>query len=117
MKLIVEVIGMKAFKGNIDNKDIDSGTIYARVKLDARNNKADGNTANFKVGEAVEEWRMPNAAAILAMKDQKIPFNCALEVERVSNGRETKDVVLSCAAVGSVSAAFEVPSSPVRRAA
>jgi hypothetical protein len=96
MNILVEVCGMKAFKGTIDGKSIDSGTLFARVKLDARNNKVGEHELNFKAGEAVEEWRMPNAAAVMSISHQQVPFVCSLEVERVSNGRETKDVVVGC---------------------
>lgn len=94
MKLNVEVVGMKAFKGSIDNKEIDSATLYARVKMDSRTNRADGTGVNWKVGEAVEEWKLPSSEYVLRMKHLTCPFVAELEVERLSNGRETKDVVM-----------------------
>jgi hypothetical protein len=91
-QIMVEVVGMKAFRGRIDNSAIDSGTLFTRVKLDQRNNKEG---ENFKAGEAIEEWKLPNADAVFRMQHlaQSMPFTAVLEVERVSNGRESKEVV------------------------
>jgi hypothetical protein len=99
MELTVEVVGMKAFKGNIDGKEIDSGTLYSRVKLATKNNEQG---KNFKGGECVEEWKMPNAQSVFAMQHLPYPFVVKLEVERVSNGTESKEVVMSVRPVESM---------------
>ena len=93
MAIKVEVIGMKAFKGTVQGEAIDSGTLFCRVKLDTRYNK-DGE--NFKAGESIEEWKMPNAEAVFRMKHLPLPFHASLEVERVSNGKETRELVTEC---------------------
>lgn len=91
MGLIVKVVGMKAYKGFVNGEGINSGAIFGEVKLDTRYNK-DGE--NFKAGIAVEEWKMPDADTIFRMKHIPLPFMCELEIERVSNGKESKEVVL-----------------------
>jgi len=113
MELTVEVIGMKAFKGNIDGKEIDSGTLYTRVKLATKNNE-DGK--NFKGGECVEEWKMPNAASVFAMQHLPYPFVAKLEVERVSNGSESKEVVMSARPMESAAQRGRVEAAQLKAA-
>lgn len=91
MALTIEVVGMKAFRGIVNGEGIDSGTLYGRIKLDQRFNKPG---ENFKGGHAVEEWKMPNAETVFRMQHLPFPFMCSLEVERVSNGKETKEMVI-----------------------
>lgn len=91
MALTIEVVGMKAFRGTVNGEKIDSGTLYGRIKLDQRFNKAG---ENFKGGHAVEEWKMPDAEAVFRMQHLPFPFMCSLEIERVSNGKETKEMVI-----------------------
>ena len=90
MALTIEVVGMKAFRGTVNGERIDSGTLFGRVKLDQRFNKPG---ENFKGGHAVEEWKMPNAEVVFRMQHLSFPFMCSLEIERVSNGKETKEMV------------------------
>lgn len=90
MALTIEVVGMKAFRGTVNGETIDSGTLYGRVKLDQRYNKPG---ENFKGGHAVEEWKMPGSEFVFRMQHLSFPFMCSLEVERVSNGKETKEMV------------------------
>jgi hypothetical protein len=104
--VVVEVIGMKAFKGFVNNEGINSGMLFGRVKLDDRYNKPG---ENFKGGFAVEEWRMPDAEPVFRMQHLPMPFTCALEIERVSNGRETKEVVMDARPVETVKA---TPADP-----
>lgn len=92
MALIIKVVGMKAFKGFVNKDGINSGTLFAEVKMDARHNKQG---ENFKTGIAMEEWKMPDADAVFRMQHIPVPFLCELEIERVSNGRESKEVVIS----------------------
>ena len=91
MELTVEVVGMKAFKGFVNGEGINSGAIYARVKMDQRHNKPN---ENFKAGFITEEWKVPDADTIFRMQHLPVPFACVLEIERVSNGRESREVVL-----------------------
>ena len=92
MELTIEVVGFKAFKGFVQGEGINSGVLYSRVKLDERYNKPG---ENLKGGITTEEWKMPNADAVFAMQRIPLPFMAVLEIERVSNGKETKEVVLS----------------------
>lgn len=92
MELTIEVVGFKAFKGFVQGEGINSGVLYSRVKLDERYNKPG---ENLKAGITTEEWKMPNADAVFAMQRIPLPFLAVLEVERVSNGKETKEVVIS----------------------
>lgn len=100
MELMVELVGMKAFRGTLDGKLINSGTLYTMVKLDARYNKKDAESTNWKFGDSIEEWKVPDAEIVMRLAhlnpSVKSPVTVRLEVERVSNGRETKEVVLGC---------------------
>jgi hypothetical protein len=91
MELTVEVIGMKAFKGKVQNEFIDSGKLYTRTKLNERNNRTG---ELFSKGEVTEEWKLPNAEAVFRMQHIPMPFTARLEVERVSNGKEAKEIVM-----------------------
>lgn len=91
----VEVVGMKAFKGVIDGKSMDSGVFYSMVRLDERFNKPG---ENFKSGNAIEEWKLGSSEIVFRVAHLKPskdnPVMMRLEVERVSNGRETKEIVM-----------------------
>lgn len=104
MAVTIEVIGMKAFKGSVNGEAIDSGTLFARIKLDTRYNKPG---ENFKAGHGAEEWKMPNAETVFRMQHLPLPFMASLEVERVSNGKETKEMVIDCVPI-------EVAKEPVQ---
>lgn len=106
MALMVEVVGMKAFKGFVNGEGINSGTVYARVKLDDRYNKPG---ENFKGGYAVEDWKMPDADAVFRMQHIPLPFVAELEVERVSNGKESREVVIG---VRPVETLAQAPARP-----
>jgi len=98
MELMVEVVGMKCFKGIIDGKQMDSGAVYSLVKLDERFNKVEDTSVNIKGGHFIEEWKLSSSAPILRMQSLKPsiknPVMCRMEVERVSNGRETTELVI-----------------------
>lgn len=100
MELMVELVGMKAFKGTLDGKPINSGSLYTMVKLDERYNKKDAESTNWKFGHSIEEWKLADAEIVMRLAhlkpSVKNPVSVRLEVERVSNGRETKEVVLGC---------------------
>ena len=91
MEQVIEVVGFKAFKGFVQGEGINSGTLYSRVKMDARYNKPG---ENIKGGIATEEWKMPDADTVFRMQHIPLPFMVELDVERVSNGKESKEVVL-----------------------
>lgn len=109
MGLTVEVVGMKAFKGSVSGEAIDSATLFGRIKLDQRYNKPG---ENFKAGYSVEEWKMPNAETVFRMQHLSLPFFCSLEIERVSNGKETKEMVIDARPVEPVQAPRTVQKTP-----
>lgn len=98
MELTLEIIGLKAFKGSIDGKAINSGALYASVRLDERHNRDDDKGFNFKTGHAIEEWKVGDVELIKRVAhlkpSAKNPVVMRLEVERVSNGKETTEVVI-----------------------
>lgn len=98
MELVVEIVGMKAFKGTIDGKVIDSASLFGVVRLDSRFNKRDGSGINWKVGFALEEWKLPNSDVAMRMMHLnpsiKNPVSVKLEIERVSNGKESTEVII-----------------------
>jgi hypothetical protein len=114
MGLVVEVVGLKAFKGVVQGDTIDSGKLFARVKFDTRFNEKG---KNFAAGQFVEEWRLPSAEHVFRMQHIPLPFMCDLEVDRVSNGKETKEVVIDCRPVDTVKPMQPPVQVPVRQAA
>lgn len=108
MALMVEVVGMKAFKGFVNGEGINSGTLYSRVKLDERYNKPG---ENFKGGHATEEWKMPDADTVFRMQHIPRPFMCELEIERVSNGKESREVVIGARPVETLAQAPARPAA------
>ena len=113
MELTVEVIGMKAFKGTIQGEFINSGKVFSRIKFNERNNRAG---ENFSKGEALEEWRLPDADSVFALQHLSTPFTARLEIERVSNGKETKEIVTSITPVESSSLLAKHKAAEVRPA-
>lgn len=91
MAHIIKVTGFKAFKGFVNGEGINSGTLFSEVRLDTRYNKPG---ENIKGGIATEEWKMPDADTVFRMQHIPLPFMVELDVERVSNGKESKEVVL-----------------------
>lgn len=125
MELKVAVIGMKAFKGTVQGSAIDSGTLYAVVRLDSRYNKREEGSWNHKEGHAVEEWKLPSAEHVFRMAHLKPsitnPVMVVLEIERVSNGTESKEMVIDARpverAVNTASDPLTVKPAPARAAA
>ena len=123
MQITVEIIGMKAFKGSIDGKAINSGVFYSSVRLDERFNKSETNgDMNWKTGHAVEEWKVGYAELIMRCAHLKPtikkPVVMLLEVERVSNGKETTELVMDARPLEAV--AVDTPPAqpaPLRKAA
>lgn len=91
MAHIIKVTGFKAFKGFVNGEGINSGTLFSEVRLDTRYNKPG---ENIKGGIATEEWKMPDADTVFRMQHIPLPFMVELDIERVSNGKESKEVVL-----------------------
>lgn len=91
MALIIKVVGSKAYKGFVNGEGINTGTLFAEVRLDTRFNKP---SENFKGGICTEEWKMPDADTVFRMQHIPFPFMVELDIERVSNGKESKEVVL-----------------------
>lgn len=85
----VKVIGIKRFEGTLDGKAINSGKLFCEVKLDDSRN---GQT-QFSKGLAIEEIRLPSAELVKRVEHLPLPFWAELDTERVSNGREAKEVV------------------------
>jgi hypothetical protein len=108
MEILVEVIGMKAFKGTIDGKAINSGCFYASVRLDERHNRDDSEGLNHKTGHAIEEWKVGDAELVKRVAHLKPsiknPVIMRMDVERVSNGKETTEVVMDVRPVDAVAA-------------
>ena len=98
MELVIEVVGIKAFKGVIDGKAIDSASLFGIVRLDSRFNKRDSSGVNWKVGFALEEWKLPNSDVGMRMMHLnpsiKNPIAVKLEVERVSNGKDSTEIII-----------------------
>lgn len=112
----VEVVGMKAFKGVIDGKSMDSGVFYSMVRLDERFNKPG---ENYKSGNAIEEWKLGSSELVFRVAHLKPskdnPVMMLLEVERVSNGKETKEIVMDAFPVSqtySAAPAHQATSTP-----
>lgn len=99
-QMVIEMIGMKAFKDVLDGKPVDSGTLYSNVKLDHRYNKPG---INFKAGDAVEEWKLGSADIVFRIAhlnpSKSNPILMRLEIERLSNGKETKEIVMDAVPV------------------
>lgn len=98
MQVTVEVIGYKAFKGSIDGKVMNTGVFFSTVRLDERYNKTEGNDLNWKGGHCVEEWKVGDTDLIMRVvplkPSIKNPVVMVLEIERVSNGKETTELVI-----------------------
>lgn len=124
MELIIDVIGMKCFKGVVDGQAINSGAVYSLVRLDERFNKIESDSTNWKTGSAIEEWKVGDAQLVLSLASLKPsvknPVPMRLEIERVSNGRDTREVVVGIQPVNAPAvdqSTGEIKPQPVRRAA
>ena len=82
----VKVIGAKWFKGNIDGKDLDSGTVFIEERLDDRRGTAKGFAASA--------YKVSSAAAAQAIANRgDFPLTCIVEFERVTNGKESETII------------------------
>ena len=81
----VRVTGCKWFKGNIDGKDLDSGTVFVEERLDDRRGTAKGRAATA--------YKVSSSAVAQALAKRDFPLMCDVEFERVSNGRESETII------------------------
>ena len=100
----MEITGLKRFKGVIDGKEINSGAVFVRIKLDDTRNNLD----SVKKGECTEELRV-DPAIIKAVEHNTFPLLCEVETERVSNGRESREVVIAIRPIDLAPAATAKP--------
>jgi len=89
----VKVVGMKRWKGTLDGKSIDSAKVFIEVKLDGSRNGDREGTSSFSGGFCTEELKCPSDA-IKRVEHTPLPFMAELETERVSNGRDVREVVI-----------------------
>lgn len=84
----VRVVGLKVWCGELEGKRIKSGKVFAEVKLDDRKN----NVEQWAKGVAVEEYRV-DVEIVQRFSDLPLPFDAELVIERVSNGKTSREVV------------------------
>jgi hypothetical protein len=97
MRMIMraQVVGAKRFKGTVDGKDINSGKLYVLTSLNGQRNSAD----SFAMGACTEELALKDGEFIKVLEvDQRLIRGemvwVELELERVTNGRESRDLVV-----------------------
>lgn len=114
--MLVDVIGLKAFKGTLDGKPIDSASLFTIVRMDERYNKQDQQGLNWKLGHAVEEWKLPSADHAFRLAHLKPsmsnPIRVRLDVERVSNGRESREIVTDAVPIDRAGNPVQDPLQP-----
>lgn len=99
------VSGIAYFDGNIDGKQLNSGTLFILQELD--NSKG---TAN---GERTVEKKCDSADIIKRLMHNEFPLKCKITYEeRVSKGAE-RMIVIQCVPVGPA----KMPGNPVPKAA
>ncbi|MEK6805317.1 MAG: hypothetical protein AABY95_01535 [Pseudomonadota bacterium] len=82
----VKVTGVKWFKGNIDGKDLDSGTVFVEERLDDRRGTAKG--------YACTPYKVSSAAVAIALSGRAFPLVCAVEFGRVTNGKGESESII-----------------------
>lgn len=85
----VKVLGLKRFSGVVDGKPINSGKLYAEVKLDDSRNS----DTQFSKGHAAEELRV-SPDVIKRLEHLPLPFMADVETERVMTGKGAQEVVI-----------------------
>lgn len=88
----VTVVGMRYFQGAVDGKQLDSGKLYTLCNLD----ESKGNAK----GQFTEEWRLPNGETVKRLMHLPVPFEAELDISRVGNGREARELVLDVRPIG-----------------
>lgn len=82
----VKVTGAKWFKGNIDGKDLDSGTVFIEERLDDRRGTAKG--------YACTAYKLSSSARAEAIAKGEFPMLCEVEFERMTNGKGDSENVI-----------------------
>lgn len=85
----VKVTGFKYFTGQVDGKTINSGKLYSECNLDGSRNDSDRQWAS---GVFTEEWKVP-VECVKRIMHIPCPFMAELDVQRVGNGKEARDMV------------------------
>ncbi|MDT8997769.1 hypothetical protein RQP53_00605 [Paucibacter sp. APW11] len=85
----VKVTGFKYFTGTVDGKSINSGKLYTECALDVSRNDSEKQWAK---GIFTEEWKVP-VEAVKRLMHLPVPFLAELEVQRVGNGKEARELV------------------------
>jgi len=98
----VKVTGVKFFDGNVDGKNIDSGTVFIEQLLDFRNGTAKGC--------AVTAYPLASSKEAKALMNHDFPLTCEVEFLRLTTGKGDKTVVNSLRPVLAAAAA----SAPAR---
>ena len=123
MELVVDVIGYKAFKGIINGgARIDNGELYALVALDDGFNRIDQDGLNWKAGFTVESWKIRSADIVMKLSNLpapsgKSPIPCRLYIKRISNGRESREVITDIEPMQVNTKTGELRSVPVKEKA
>lgn len=81
----VKVVGVKWFKGNIDGKDLDSGTVFVEERLDDRRGTAKG--------YASTPYKVSSSAVAQALAKREMPLVCQVEFDRVTNGKDSETII------------------------
>lgn len=96
----VKVLGFKRFKGTLEGKEIDSGKLFIEVNLNGQRNGKD----SWASGVCTEEIRLPNGEFCKQLEHVPMPAQVELQLERVSNGKESRETVVSAQLVEQVPA-------------
>lgn len=87
MHQLVQLTGVKRFKGDVDGKHYDSTTLFCLLGLDSSSGDAYGKaSAQYKFGTSE---RFDEVKHLL----RSGPVPVVLEMEQVTNGKETKTIV------------------------
>lgn len=88
MHQLVQLTGVKRFKGDIEGKSYDSTTLFCLLGLDSSSGDMFGKaTAQYKFGTSD---RFDEVKHLL----RNGPVAVVLEQEQVTNGKETKTIVI-----------------------
>lgn len=82
----VKLTGVKWFKGNIDGKDLDSGTVFVEERLNDLRGTAKG--------YASQPYKLANAAQAQALAKREMPLLCNVEFARVTNGKGDSETII-----------------------
>ncbi len=83
----VKVTGITFFDGNIDGKDIDSGSVFIEEHLDERSGRSKGT--------ATQKYPLGDAKEAKSLMHNTFPLVCEIEFRRVTNGNVSKNTVHS----------------------